>query len=417
MKKIALLSVISAIIASCCPEMTVTVTNGTDFDRHPEMVELCACQVTDELGLNEDEGFVIRDAEGKEQPYQVTSDGKVIFQVEMKAGQTATYKVCKGTPSEYETIACGRQYPERADDFAWENDLVGFRAYGPALQARGERGFGYDLFAKRGTHLPVLEGIYARETDKEGWAKYKEMRKKDDVAANRFKFDSLSYHVDRGHGMDVYQVGPTLGAGTAALLEDGEIVYPWCYDTCEVLDNGPLRMRVRLTYKPSAIGKDGNVVETRVITLDAGSRLNRTSVSYAGLSAAKEIVTGIVLQDKDRKEVADAEKGYIAYPAPSINPDKTRTLDNGIHYVGHVHPVRPTAAQTVYFSDTESKEERNGSKGHVLAYGTYEPGSEFTYYWGFGWTNSDMKTYQEWLAYLETFSGMVRESLKITINN
>lgn len=415
MKKVAFLSVISALIVSCCPEMTVTVTNISDFDRHPEMVELCTGKVADALSLNKGEGFVICDAEGNEQPYQVTSDGKVIFQVKMKAGQTATYKVRKGISASFDTIACGRQYPERADDFAWENDLVGFRAYGPALQARGERGFGYDLFAKRGTHLPVLEGIYARETDKEGWARYKGMCKEDKVAANRFKYDSLSYHVDRGYGMDVYQVGPTLGAGTAALLEDGEIVYPWCYETYEVIDNGPLRMRVRLKYKPSAIGKDENVVETRLITLDAGSRLNHTAISYSGLSEAKEIVTGIVLQDKDGNEVADAEKGYIAYPAPSINPDKTRTLDNGIHFVGHVHPVRPTAAGTVYFSDKESKEERNGSKGHVLAYGTYEPGSEFVYYWGFGWTNSDMKTYQEWISYLERFAEQIREPLEVTV--
>ena len=48
---------------------------------------------------------------------------------------------------------------------AWENDLVGFRAYGPALQARGESGFGYDLFTKRGTAAPVLEDIYAKELD------------------------------------------------------------------------------------------------------------------------------------------------------------------------------------------------------------------------------------------------------------
>ena len=60
-----------------------------------------------------------------------------------------------------------RYYSERLDDVAWENDLGGYRAYGPALQARGERGFGYDLFTKYNTTQPVLEGMYAEELNKE----------------------------------------------------------------------------------------------------------------------------------------------------------------------------------------------------------------------------------------------------------
>lgn len=63
----------------------------------------------------------------------------------MKANGTATYTIQSGTPDPYNVIACGRYYPERLDDVAWENDLGGYRAYGPALQKRGERGFGYDL--------------------------------------------------------------------------------------------------------------------------------------------------------------------------------------------------------------------------------------------------------------------------------
>lgn len=64
----------------------------------------------------------------------------------------------------------------------WENDLVGFRAYGPALQARGERGFGYDLFTKRGTAAPVLEDMYAKELDADSWKQVNELRKTDPKA-------------------------------------------------------------------------------------------------------------------------------------------------------------------------------------------------------------------------------------------
>ena len=167
MKKIALLILPVLILASCCPAVTVTVTNGTDSDRLPEMVELCSEQISGALDLKDGESFIIRNEAGEEQPYQITSDAKVIFQVEMKAGESGTYKITKGQPSEYQTYACGRHYPARLDDFAWENDLVGFRVYGPALQAKGERGFGYDLFAKRGTDLPVIGKFYELALEKE----------------------------------------------------------------------------------------------------------------------------------------------------------------------------------------------------------------------------------------------------------
>lgn len=103
--------------------------------------------------------------------YQITYDGKVIFPAAIAAGGTATYTIQTGTPEAFDVKACGRCYPERMDDMAWENDLVAFRAYGPALQAKGERGFGYDLFTKYNTTEPMLEAMYAKELDKETLAR------------------------------------------------------------------------------------------------------------------------------------------------------------------------------------------------------------------------------------------------------
>ena len=83
---------------------------------------------------------MVLNVEGEQVPYQVTYDDKLIFPATVAANASAAYTVQAGTPVDVEVRACGRQYPERLDDMAWENDLVGFRAYGPALQARGERG-------------------------------------------------------------------------------------------------------------------------------------------------------------------------------------------------------------------------------------------------------------------------------------
>ena len=76
--------------------------------------------------------------------------------------------------------------------------------------------------------------------------------------------------MDHGYGCDVYAVGPTLGAGTTALLDGEDIVYPFCYDKFEILDDGPLRFTIKLTFRPFNLGEKENIVETRIISLDLG---------------------------------------------------------------------------------------------------------------------------------------------------
>ena len=404
------------LLAGCCNCVyIVTVSNPLNADRHPEMVELCMQDVASALSLAEGETFVVRDRKGNEIPHQVTYDGKLIFQVQMKANGIESFRITKGQPSDYENLVFGKQYPERVDDFVWENDLVGFRAYGPGLQAKGERGFGYDIFTKRNTTQPVLEMFYELALGERTKSIHKELLAVDRQKANDYKIDSMTFHVDHGYGMDAYAVGPTLGAGVTALI-DKDIIYPWCYKEYEILDNGPLRFSFRLTFNPFTVGDDTNVIETRIITLDVGSHMNHTSVRYDNLSESKDIVAGIVLRDKDGKEVADIDKGYIAYPAPSMNFDtRNPDLDNGTHFMGHVYPEDMREIKTVYHSEKEMKEERGGAPGHLLAYSEYEPGEEFKYYWGFGWSHSEMRTYEQWIKYLETFSDMVRNPLCVTV--
>ena len=402
---------LSLFLASCCNVLTVEVRNTLNSDRHPEMVEIDLDAVTDGLGLKDGETFVVKDSDGNEVPYQTTYAGKLIFPVSVKASSESIFTVSRGVPSEVQTYACGNQYPDKDDDLAWENDVVGFRIYGHKLDVPS----GYDLFAKRGTDLPVLESFYANERyGSKAWERYFELEKTDPSAAFRFKMDTLSYHVDRGYGMDCYGVGPTLGAGVAALMEEDKILYPYCYDSFEILDNGPLRFTVKLGFRPFAAGTDEDVAETRIITLDRGSHFNRTEVSYSGLSEAKDIVAGIVLQDKLGNEVASRENGYVSYPAPTINVDTENDVDNGTLYVANVFPSELKDARTVYFSDEESAS-RNNTKGHVLAFGSYVPESVFTYYWGFGWNHSDVADYPEWIEYVDAFAKQVREPLVVNL--
>lgn len=388
--------------------VTVTVTNPLAMERSNEMVEVSMETVTDRLGLADTAQIVVLNADGQQVPYQITYDGKVIFPAAIAAGGTTTYTIQTGTPEAFDVKACGRCYPERMDDMAWENDLVAFRAYGPALQAKGERGFGYDLFTKYNTTEPMLEAMYAKELDKETLAKIAELKKTDPKAAAELSRER-SYHIDHGYGMDCYAVGPTLGAGVAALMVNDTIIYPWCYKNQEILDNGPLRFTVKLEFTPLTVKGDSTVVETRLITLDAGSHLNKTAVSYSNLKETLPIVAGIVLHEPDGAVVADAANGYITYVDPTTGPD------NGKIFMGAAVPAVVKDAKTVLFSEKEKKE-RNNADGHVLAVSDYEPGSEYVYYWGFAWDKADIKTADAWNRYMADFAQKVRNPLTVKVN-
>lgn len=413
MKKIFILAAIALMgFASCAyskQSMTVTVTNPLALERTGEMVEVPMSDVTAKLQLADTAQIVVLGEDGQQVPYQVTYDEKVVFPATVKANGTATYTIQSGTPDPYNVIACGRYYPERLDDVAWENDLGGYRAYGPALQKRGERGFGYDLFTKYNTTEPILESLYAEELDKEKRARIAELKKTDPKAAAELQ-NAISYHIDHGYGMDCYAVGPTLGCGTAALMAGDTIIYPYCYRTQEILDNGPLRFTVKLEFNPLTVRGDSNVVETRVITLDAGSYLNKTVVSYTNLKEAMAVTTGIVLREPDGVVTADAANGYITY----VDPTTDRSGGNGKIFIGAAFPSLVKEAKTVLFPEKEKKELRGGADGHVLAISEYEPGSEYTYYWGSAWDKAAIKTVDAWNAYMAEYAQKVRTPLTVT---
>ncbi len=355
----------------------IVVSNDSPHDRPEEMVAVNAASLT----VAAPGAFRILDAEGNELPYQLTYDKKIIFPASVKAGSNATYTVTAGSPAAIDTLVYGRQFPERKDDMAWENDRSAYRAYGPALQQSGERAFGYDIWTKC-VSKPVLE--------------------------KRFRLDreeKISFHVDHGEGMDVYAVGPTLGGGTAALLDSlGNIVYPYCYKNYEILDNGPLRFTVRLNYGPISVNGDTAVIEHRLISLDRGSWLNRTEVSYDGLSKAAKLAPGIVVHRQNPQGYTLGE-GYMAYADSTENADN----GNGVIFVG---VVSPESDGNMY---QQLAEPAGDAIGHILAPVGYEAGKTFTYYWGSGWSKGGMPDADTWNNYLKTFSENLNLPLKVTV--
>lgn len=342
----------------------VEVSNTSEIPRTGEMVELPASEMLQRLGSRY---CYVTAPDGKELPSQITSDSLLIFQADVPAGETATYTLhASDSPRAYAPKVSGRIYPERADDIAYENELVGFRIYGPATQIKGEKAFGYDIFLKHPTEEQIVEKLYRPETDPATWAKVDSLRKISDQAAEDF-ISTFSYHKDHGLGMDCYAVGPTLGAGVAVPFVGDSLSFSWCYKKAEVLDNGPLRFTVRLDFAHRPVGDDPYVIEHRLITLDAGSHLNRTTISYDGLSKPVTIAAGFPLRD-DSAPVTTART--VAYADPTQGPDNGKVL------LGIISAVP--------FDTTLTLPAMDGSQPHILGL-TAPTSAPFTYYWGFAW--------------------------------
>lgn len=362
MRKYIYLS-LGLMLASCSHTAQIVVTNDTELPRTGELVEVPVAELA-----KVPQPFVLTDDSGTEIPYQLTYDSLVVFQATVPSGSAKTYTVTHGTPAAVDTVCYGAFFPRRKDDLTWENDRSAYRAYGHALQEAGEHAYGYDIWTKSVPH-PVVEKRY-----REAFAKI------------------ANFHEDHGEGMDVYTVGPTLGAGTAALLDtDGNILYPWCFAEYEILDNGPLRFTARLHYRPRAIGGDSAVTETRTIVLDAGSFVNRTTVQYDGLTEPTAAAAGIVVHRQN-------PEGYMMDPSADVLAVADLTddadADHGVIYVG---AILPAADGMSYAALPESA---GDAIGHILARTTYTPGSSMTYYWGSGWSKGSMPDWSTWTQYL-----------------
>lgn len=390
------------LFSGCSKEVTVNVANELPIDRLGEMVQLNLEDVTARVG----DTFKIVDSGKAEVPYQVTYDGKVIFPVSVGGNSTAAYTIVAGEPAMVDTVAVGYYYAARQDDIAWENDKAAYRAYGPGTQNRGERVYGYDVFTKSVAY-PVVDHRYQLELDPANWERPNALRREGRHHEADSLVDLFSYHVDHGNGMDVYTVGPTLGGGASALMSDSALVYPYAFKEYEILDNGPLRFTVRMTYNPLTVGADSSVVETRVISLDAGSHLNRTELSFDGLSVSAPIASGIVVhrQNPEGYEWND-DLGYIAYADSTDNASN----GNGVIYIGAVVPGGYANARMLPMAEPVGD-----ALGHVIAESGYNPGDSYVYYWGSGWSKGGVDSFEDWTDYLAKFSSQIANPLIVTL--
>jgi len=388
-------------MTAAAQQVTVQVRNNTSEQRQ-ELVEIDAKTVYKKLGIAEGRHFRVINAVRQEVIYQITYDGKILIDASVRPHGTATYTIVKGTPRDAKVFVSGRQYPERVDDIAWENDRGAYRLYGPALQKSGERAFGNDVWVK---NTPDLEVEKRYKVELENHSAIQQLKKagKDDEALALE--EATTYHFDHGYGLDCYKVGPSLGCGAPALMNGDEIIFPYCYKDYQLLDNGPLRFTVSLTYHPTDY-KGQKLTEHRLLSLDKGSNFNRQTVWYDGAKKAIDIASGVVIHNEDTNS-AVLGKNFVQYADPTDNPNG----QNFQIYVGVIFPNGATETRQV-----ENAGHANGIFGHALCVKrNVKPGEKLTYYWGSAWSKFDCRTQSEWQLRIDNFQKALKQPLAVTI--
>jgi hypothetical protein len=373
--KIHILYIFSILALTSClsASKTITVSNKSDFDRINEMVEIKKSTIN----LPPSDGFILKDSDNNEISYQIISDKEnkdeiLIFQANVKANSISKYRIQSGKPAVIVAKTLGRHVPERKDDLCWENDIAAYRMFGPGLADEAPSN-GVDLWLKRTNDL-IIDKRYHEELQ-----------------------NGKTYHVDHGDGLDCYKVGHTLGAGGIAPLFNDSLWVGNFYNSFRVLNQGPLRTSFRLFYDSVKVGNH-YYKQSISISLDAGSIFNKAIVKFDGPDLPMKLAGGIYLHDIVDNTYENLESSSIAYAENAISNAK---IPSGRNYIAVMIP--------------ESKVEIQTKDEHLLIQADYVVGSEFTYYFGGGWSKWGFETDQAWFDAVDGYSKKLKEPLQISI--
>lgn len=239
------------------PVLRVRIHNDLAIARPSETIELTAAQLAALGDLSRVHVF----DDTKEvlaQSLDLDGDGKsdsLVFQADFPPRRARTFELRIGDKRVYrreDFRVYGRFVRERHDDFAWENDRVAHRMYGPALEGWQQEPLTsstVDVWLKRTRRLVVNDWYLVDD-----------------------------YHRDTGEGADFFSAGRSRGCGGSGLWRDGRLVVSKNFRESKVLANGPIRLVFELRYP---VWEAGDVrSETKRITLDAGQNFNRFESRY-----------------------------------------------------------------------------------------------------------------------------------------
>ena len=267
----------AAVAPSAIPDKTdvivVTLTNPLAARRPAETIALALADLVKVVPGLELKRLQVVDTKGKLVLSQLVDlDGdetpdQVVFQTDLAPNESKSFKLRVGervSAVEADYKAYGRFVRERHDDFAWENDLIAHRMYGPDLETCKKEPLttsGVDVWVKRVPKLVVNE-----------W------------------YMTDNYHQDHGEGADFYAVGKSRGCGGLGIWSGGKLQVSKNFAGTRVLANGPIRLMFELTY---AAWGTARVTETKRVTLDAGAHFNKFESTFKGGKGALSFAVGI----------------------------------------------------------------------------------------------------------------------------
>jgi Domain of unknown function (DUF4861) len=388
-------------LASTAAQLVVTVTHQLDIDRPSETITVPWSEVNKALPHALIQKIAVRDAAGHLLPYQVTNVapqakdpevvgiayGELIFQHDFAAGEksaTFTVEQTETVSPPFPIKAFARAVPERLDDFAWENDRIGHRTYGPALAAPAPTGVvkevlvtsGLDIWCKR-VDYPIVDRWYNKGHD--------------------------HYHHDEGEGMDMYGVSGSRGCGGIGVWDGSNLYVSGNYKTARVLANGPVRAIFELIYDTWTA--DGVFVsEIKRFTVDAGHNLDCIESTFAATGKAPELTVAIGLNkspsDKKQEPVITLTPAAAAGSLAQWIAQKTNgSLGTAV--------VLVDPASFVGFAE----DARNS-----LLVAKIAPGRPLRYLVGAGWDRSGQFADQAaWLAYVAAESARARAPITVKL--
>jgi hypothetical protein len=351
---------------------TVTIKNNSALERKETVVAIKWQTILARYPQIDTANFVVINQVTKKQvPFQLEHRGNaaiqnLLVQIDAKAKATLTLTIQKGKPETFVTKTYARYVPERKDDFAWENDQIAFRAYGKAIEKTSEDASGFDVWVKR-TNKMVINDRYKRG----------------------------NYHLDTGDGMDYYHVGPTLGAGNMAPFVKDSIRYSANYHQWKVFDNGPLRSTFQLSYDTWDAGGI-KVKAIKVISIDAGSQLNRVENTYTFEGAKSlDVVVGLSKRDEAGVISLNEQQGVMGYWEPTFPEDGTTGVGS----------ILTTPVKNMFATNTQ-----------ILAKTTVTNNEPIVYYTGAAWNKAGKITdAKQWFNYLDNFYQKVKNPLVVKV--
>ncbi len=392
---------VPAVAAFAGDRVTLTVTHQLDAARPSETITVPWAAVAKAMPGVYLQHIAVRDAAGLSLPYQVTNIapeakdprnlggayGDLIFQHDFTAGEkSATFVIERLEPVApvFPSKVFARCVPERLDDFAWENDKIAHRTYGPALAELAAPGSGKEVLVTSGLDVwckrvsyPVVDRWYNKGHD--------------------------HYHHDEGEGMDMYQVGTSRGCGGTGIWAGRQLYVARNYKTWKVIANGPIRAIFELTYETWDTA-GGIVAETKRFTVDAGHNLDQIDSTFTACTGPKELTVAIGVnkdsgdkgQDVKAELTTDRAGGWLA----QWEVQKTNgSLGEAV--------IVPAAALQGFAEDAANQ--------LVLVKAT--SGQPLRYYVGAGWSKAgEFTTRPAWNAYVAACAARAADPVQVSLS-